>query len=43
MPHRIVHEYDRLNLTTIWQTVQDALPELIRVLETLIPPEDDPS
>ncbi|MDJ1168503.1 DUF86 domain-containing protein [Roseofilum sp. BLCC_M154] len=40
MRNRIVHEYDRLNLATIWQTVQNALPELIRVLETLIPPEE---
>lgn len=40
MRNRIVHEYDRLNLATIWQTVQNALPELIMILETLIPPEE---
>jgi len=29
MRNRIVHEYDRLNLIRLWDTVQIALPELI--------------
>jgi len=36
MRNRIVHEYDRLNLIRLWDTVQIALPELITVLENVI-------
>lgn len=34
MRNRIIHEYDRINLITLWDTIQLALPELISVLET---------
>ena len=34
--NRIAHEYDRLNLVRIWDTVHLALPELITVLERYI-------
>jgi len=33
MRNRIVHEYDRLNVERIWQTVQNFLPTLITNLE----------
>ncbi|TVQ52492.1 MAG: DUF86 domain-containing protein [Spirulina sp. DLM2.Bin59] len=36
MRNRIIHEYDRINLTTLWETIQLALPELIAVLESII-------
>jgi uncharacterized protein with HEPN domain len=36
MRNRIIHEYDRLNLIRLWDTVQIALPELIAVLEKII-------
>lgn len=36
MRNRIAHEYNRLNLVRLWDTVQIALPELITVLEKII-------
>ncbi len=38
--NRIVHEYSRINWGTIWDTVKNDLPNLILLLEPLIPPED---
>ena len=35
MRNRIAHEYDRINLITLWDTIQLALPELITVLKTI--------
>jgi uncharacterized protein with HEPN domain len=37
--HRIVHEYFRLDLKVIWRIVQNDLPDLVRLLEPLIPPD----
>jgi len=34
MRNRLAHEYDDLDLETLWDTIQLALPELIAVLET---------
>ncbi len=39
MRNRLVHEYFRVNYGAIWDTVKDDLPELIQLLERLIPPE----
>ena len=36
MRNRIAHEYDRLTLDRLWQTVQIALPELVVILEETI-------
>jgi len=41
MRHRLIHEYFRVDLATVWDTVQDDLPPLIALLEPLIPPEDE--
>lgn len=40
MRNRIIHEYDRINLSTLWNTVQLALPELIAMLETITAAEE---
>jgi len=40
MRNRIVHEYDRLNLIRLWDTIQLALPELIVVLENIVSAEE---
>ncbi len=37
--HRIVHEYFRLDLETIWQIAQRDVPDLMDRLEPLVPPE----
>lgn len=40
MRNRIAHEYDRINLSTLWDTVQLALPALISTLEAIIEAEE---
>ncbi|MEP0915623.1 DUF86 domain-containing protein [Leptolyngbya sp. DQ-M1] len=37
MRNRLIHEYDDLDLEAIWNTTQIALPELVAVLEKIIP------
>lgn len=39
MRHRLVHDYKRIDLDVIWDTIQKHVPELITRLEPLIPPE----
>jgi uncharacterized protein with HEPN domain len=39
MRNRLVHEYDELDLDTIWDTVIDSLPALILELEQVVPPK----
>ena len=41
MRNRLIHEYFRVNLATVWETVQNDLPSLIVLIEPLIPPEDE--
>lgn len=40
MRNRLVHEYDRVNVITLWNTIQLALPDLIATLETIIATEE---
>ena len=39
MRNRLIHEYFRVNYGTVWDTVKDDLPELVQLLEEIIPPE----
>lgn len=39
--NRLIHEYFRVNLTTVWETVQNDLPSLIALVEPLVPSEDE--
>lgn len=39
MRNRLVHAYFEINLELVWKTVHDDLPELIALVERLIPPE----
>jgi len=41
MRNRLIHEYFRVNLKTVWETVQNDLPRLIALMEPLVPPEDE--
>jgi len=41
MRNRLIHEYFRVNLKTVWATVQNDLPRLIALIEPLVPPEDE--
>ena len=40
MRNRLVHEYFRIDLQKVWDTVQNNIPRLIASLEPLVPPED---
>lgn len=40
MRNRLVHAYFEIDLDIVWNTVQEDLPPLIRLLEAAIPPED---
>lgn len=38
MRNKLIHEYFRIDLPTVWQTVHEDLPPLIAQLERLVPP-----
>jgi uncharacterized protein with HEPN domain len=40
MRNRLVHAYFDVNLTRVWDTVQQDLPRLITSIEPLVPPEE---
>ncbi|MDO8588076.1 MAG: DUF86 domain-containing protein [Armatimonadota bacterium] len=40
MRNRLIHEYFRIRLDRVWETVCDDIPELIKLIEPLVPPED---
>ncbi len=40
MRHRLIHTYFDVNLDIVWQTVKTDLPDLIKALEEIIPPEE---
>ena len=37
--HRLVHEYFRIQLPIIWDTIQVDLPKLIAQIEPMVPPD----
>ena len=37
--HRLVHDYDIINIKTLWDTIQHDLPPLIVELEKIVPKE----
>ncbi len=41
MRNRLVHEYFRVDLATVWETVQNDLPYLISLVEPLVPAPDE--
>jgi uncharacterized protein with HEPN domain len=40
MRHRLVHEYARIDRDKVWDVVQNDIPQLIRLVEPLVPPEE---
>lgn len=38
--HRIAHDYFHLDLSRVWQIVQEEIPLLIKMLEPIVPPEE---
>lgn len=41
MRNRLIHEYFRVDLVTVWETVQSDLPRLIELIAPLVPAEDE--
>ncbi len=39
MQNRLVHQYDDVNLTIVWDVIQNEIPRLIAELKLKIPPE----
>jgi uncharacterized protein with HEPN domain len=39
MRNRLVHEYGRIQVEKVWETVVDDVPALIRQIEPLVPPD----
>ncbi|MCT7963186.1 DUF86 domain-containing protein [Laspinema sp. D1] len=40
MRNRIIHEYDKIVLEVVWDTVQQDLPVLVESLEKVLPPQE---
>ena len=40
MRNRLIHGYDELDLTVVWDTIHDDIPPLIALLEPLVPDEE---
>jgi uncharacterized protein with HEPN domain len=40
MRNRLIHEYLDVDLSTVWDTIQEDLPPLISIIESLVPPEE---
>ncbi len=38
--NRLIHGYDFLDFDILWQTITEDLPELIAILEKIVPPEE---
>ena len=41
MRNRLIHEYSRINLKRIWDTIQNDIPRLIALIEPLVPPPEE--
>ena len=39
MRHKLIHDYFEIDLDVVWRAAKDDAPELIRLLEPLVPPE----
>jgi uncharacterized protein with HEPN domain len=42
MRNRLIHEYDTVDLEIVWEVAQGDIPELIALVEPLVPPSDSP-
>jgi len=40
MRNRMIHEYDDIDLPIVWNTVQQDLPQLLQLIEPLVPSEE---
>jgi len=42
MRNRLIHEYFRIIPERVWDVVEKDIPELIRLIEPLVPPDNSP-
>jgi len=40
MRNRLIHEYFRVDVEKVWDTVKEDIPLLVSELEPIVPPED---
>jgi uncharacterized protein with HEPN domain len=40
MRHRLVHDYVNIDPVRVWEVIERDIPELIPLLETLVPPDE---
>lgn len=40
MRNRLIHEYFKVDVRKVWDTVQSDIPQLIAALEPVVPPDD---
>jgi uncharacterized protein with HEPN domain len=40
MRHRLVHDYMRIDLAKVWDTIEEDIPPLIEALGPLVPPDE---
>jgi len=40
MRNRLIHKYFRVNLETVWKTIQNDIGTLISLIEPIVPPEE---
>jgi len=41
MRNRLIHEYFRIDIEKVWDTVRNDIPVLITIIEPLVPPEEE--
>ncbi|MBI3802038.1 MAG: DUF86 domain-containing protein [Deltaproteobacteria bacterium] len=41
MRNRLIHEYSRINLKRVWDTIQNDIPRLMTLIEPLVPPPEE--
>ncbi len=41
MRNRLVHEYFHIDLDKVWDTIHKDVPALIRLIQPLVPPEEE--
>ncbi len=42
MRSQIIHDYDEVDLNIVWRVIQTGIPELISLIDPLVPPDPDP-
>jgi uncharacterized protein with HEPN domain len=41
MRHRLVHDYNKIDMGRVWEAARESVPELIAALEPLVPPPEE--